>query len=227
MDRLAGAASEAASAPETWVPLAGAALLGATGWDDDISDWAAENTPVYGSQSKAAKASDYLQDGLVAGMAASSVFVPTGDDSWTFPTERVTANALAFGSANAVVAGLKETVRRDRPDGSDHRSFPSGHAAAAFTSASLIEQNLNQDIDDPWARASIKAGAFGLAAATGWARVEADKHYPADVLASAAISNFFARFFYGALVNDEEAGPPPLSFEAARDGLAFRFSRSF
>ncbi|MGI9433818.1 MAG: phosphatase PAP2 family protein [Geminicoccaceae bacterium] len=224
---VAEAAKEAALEPRTWVPLAGAAVLGVTGWDQDISDWAARETPIFGSQDRARAASDSLQYGLVGGMLVSSVFAPTEAGDGGFPTARVAANLLAFGSANATVAGLKEIVRRERPDDTDRRSFPSGHAVAAFTSSSLIEQNVDQTIASPVTRGVVTAGTIGLAAATSWARVEGNKHYPVDILVSAAIGHFFATSFYRALVAPEDLGPPPISVEAGSDGLALRFSRRF
>jgi hypothetical protein len=221
------AAADAARDPRTWAPLAGAAVIGVGGWDDNISDWAAGKTPVFGSQDRASKVSDDLLQALVGGMAASSVLAPNQGRYDAFPTERVAANVLAFGSANAVVAGLKETVRRDRPNGSPDQSFPSGHSVAAFTSAYLIEQNLNESVRSPLARASISAASIGLASTVAWARVEGDKHYPVDVLVSAAIGNFFARTFYKSFVGTDGPEAIPVSMEAWRDGFAFRFTKAF
>lgn len=227
MNIVVDAATDAALEPATWGPLAGAAVLGVTGWDQDISDWATDENPVYDNEDRARTASDNLQYGLVAGMLASSIFAPGDDGFRSFPSERVAANVLAFGSANAAVAGLKEAVGRERPDGSDSRSFPSGHAVAAFSSAALIDQNLNETITSPLARASVRVGAYGLASATAWARVEGNKHYPVDVLVSAAIGNFFAKAFYRALVAPGDTGHAPITVEAGPDILAFRFSRQF
>src|SRR5262249_16016817 len=44
--------------PNTWVPIAGAGLLQIRGLDREISDWARENTPVFGSTENATDASD-------------------------------------------------------------------------------------------------------------------------------------------------------------------------
>src|SRR5262245_51131418 len=42
----------------------------------------------------------------------------------------------------AIVQGLKVSTQRTRPDGSDNRSFPSGHAASTFALASVLERHL-------------------------------------------------------------------------------------
>ena len=62
-------------------------------------------------------------------------------------------------------------------------------------------------VDMPhWARITSNFGLYGTAAATGWARVEAGKHYPSDVLAGYAIGSFLARFAYHAFL---ESGAAP------------------
>jgi len=42
-----------------------------------------------------------------------------------------------------------------------------------------------------------------VALGTGWARVEAQKHYPSDVLAGMALGNFMAAFIYDAFMGLE------------------------
>ena len=77
----------------------------------------------------------------------------------------------------AVVWALKLAVDADRPGGGDY-SFPSGHAATAFSMAPVLTGHFG------W-----KAGApaYGLAVATAMGRIEEHKHYLADVLFGAAI----------------------------------------
>ena len=43
----------------------------------------------------------------------------------------------ALGTTGLLSYGLKGLIREDRPDGSDHASFPSLHASAAFTVATM------------------------------------------------------------------------------------------
>ncbi|HEX5047012.1 MAG TPA: phosphatase PAP2 family protein [Gammaproteobacteria bacterium] len=73
---------------------------------------------------------------------------------------------------------LKETVHKERPDGTGDDAFPSGHASAAFQGASFIHRRYG--IKEAWP-------AYVLAAYTGWTRVDADKHDTTDVLAGAAL----------------------------------------
>lgn len=227
MDQVIQDAKVSAREPSTWLPLATAAAIGVTGTDNRITDWAVDETPIYGSQSRAGKVSDNLRDALVAGMVLSSVFAPTGTTDNAFPTRRVTANALTFGLIGGIVGIGKVTVGRERPNNRDDRSFPSGHSSAAFSSAILIEQNFNATVEKPWLRKSIKTGTYVSAAAVAWARVEAEEHHPIDVLVSAGLSNFIVKTFYSSIVSGDQNANTPLALEVGRQGFLVKFDHSF
>jgi membrane-associated phospholipid phosphatase len=80
-----------------------------------------------------------------------------------------------------VTEGLKRTISSTRPDGSDRRSFPSGHSAVAFTGAELLHQAYKHK--SPW----ISIAGYAMASATAVLRVANEKHHWADVLAGAGI----------------------------------------
>lgn len=96
---------------------------------------------------------------------------------------------------------FKKETNRVRPNRADDYSFPSGHTSGAFSSAQLASRNLDQYYFDDrvnfWARTSL----FALASGTGWARVEANKHYPSDVLFGAALGNFISAFASNLLID--------------------------
>ena len=82
-------------------------------------------------------------------------------------------------AANVVTTlALKELVSKDRPNGSDDDAFPSGHASTAFQGAAFLHRRYG--LEKAWL-------AYGLAAYTGWTRVDADEHDAGDVLAGAAV----------------------------------------
>ena len=91
----------------------------------------------------------------------------------------------AFGASMGTTYVLKFSVQRERPDGSDTRSFPSGHSAATFQSAVFIHKRYGL---------KYAALAYAGAAFTAYSRVYAQKHYVSDVLAGAvigAVSSWF------------------------------------
>lgn len=86
----------------------------------------------------------------------------------------------AFVPTNLVVEGTKRLIGRPRPDGDRKRSnssFPSSHAANAFTLAAVFARR--------WRRA---APVFWIgAAAIALSRVYLNRHFASDVLVGAAI----------------------------------------
>ncbi len=95
-----------------------------------------------------------------------------------------TQGALQAGASAAtgfgVAQGLKQVFPEMRPDGSGNDSFPSGHTATAFASATSILERRGPGEGIP---------ALALASFVGLARVEADKHHWYDVVAGAAIGS--------------------------------------
>ncbi len=92
--------------------------------------------------------------------------------------------ALALAATSATVATLKYATHRERPDGSDDRSFPSGHSANTFAVATVIDR-----------RYGGIAGWIGYGAAlfVASSRVIGDHHWFSDVVAGAAIGRFYGR----------------------------------
>jgi hypothetical protein len=63
-EKLKSSAWNAARDPHTWVPLAGAAVMSLGDLDEDLSDWALREQPIFGSESSADDASDFMADAL-------------------------------------------------------------------------------------------------------------------------------------------------------------------
>lgn len=80
----------------------------------------------------------------------------------------------------AVTYGLKYAVHKRRPDGSDRRSFPSGHSSLVFTDASFLMRRYGWKFGVP---------AYALATYVAWGRVYVRKHDFWDVAAGAAIGS--------------------------------------
>jgi membrane-associated phospholipid phosphatase len=81
-------------------------------------------------------------------------------------------------TASLVATGLKYAVGRERPDGSNNLSFPSGHAITAFCFAPVVTKYGGWELGVP---------AYAFATVTALARVEGYHHYLSDVLAGATL----------------------------------------
>ncbi|HDH53646.1 MAG TPA: phosphatase PAP2 family protein [Nitrospirae bacterium] len=84
----------------------------------------------------------------------------------------------SFAATMAATYALKYAVPDIRPDGSDNKSFISGHTSAAFSGASFIQRRYGWKPGIP---------AYAAAAFVGWSRIEAKKHYIDDVARGAVI----------------------------------------
>jgi len=74
---------------------------------------------------------------------------------------------------------VKHLADRNRPDGSNNYSFPSGHTANAFAAAEFLNQEY-RDVS-PW----IGYAGYTVATATGVLRMYNNKHWLSDVVAGA------------------------------------------
>lgn len=97
--------------------------------------------------------------------------------------DRCVALAAGYGSMFLIVQGLKHVVSEQRPDGSNYRSFPSGHTAAAITGAELIRQ----DYGWGWGAAFYVCGG-----AVAYGRVIHKRHWWWDTVAGAVVGVFSA-----------------------------------
>jgi hypothetical protein len=80
--------------------------------------------------------------------------------------------------SQAYVQALKFTVQRERPDGSNHHSFPSGHSASAFATAGVLQRHYGWKVGVP---------ANVLAAYVAASRVHDNRHYLSDVIFGSAM----------------------------------------
>jgi membrane-associated phospholipid phosphatase len=103
--------------------------------------------------------------------------------------------------ANLITGGIKTVAGRARPyvdssnarnfhlmrglHESDYRSFPSGHATAAFAFASVVTAETSRSWPD--ARWPVGIVTYGMASLTGLSRIYNYKHWASDVVAGTAI----------------------------------------
>lgn len=206
-DRVREAATTAVRDPWVWAPLAGAAAFQINSFDRRTSDWARENTPVFGSTVKAEQWSNDLRSAGAIIQFGTLLATPSGDDPETWIANKAKGAAVelsAMGATAATTSLLKQTTGRERPNANDDESFPSGHASSAAVNGRLAMINLDAIDMSPGARLAANVGVDVTVFGTAWARVEAGAHYPSDVLVGMALGNFFARFVTDAFLGAGE-----------------------
>ena len=157
--------------------LAGGAATGiASIWDEEVRESA--QTYDWG---------DTLETG--AGPIWSSVFV-----AGMFTAGRISHGprfrAMTYDMLDAAVVNfgytelVKVAVGRERPNGQDNKSFPSGHTSNAFALAAVAERHYGWKLGVP---------AYLVAGLVGASRIEQDKHYLSDVVAGATLGYIVGR----------------------------------
>ena len=230
-ERVRAAAYRNAVAPWTWMPLAGAAVLQIDHMDEHISDWARDETPVFGSEQHAADASNTWRDAS-GNLWLASVFATQSGDSlgeWSLSKAKgFLVESAAKGVGRGLTSVLKDTVSRSRPnDDGDIRSFPSGHMTEAMGSAVMTSRNLDSMALPPTVVWPLRVVAYGLALGTGWARVESGSHFPSDVLFAAGATNFLAGFVHDAFLGLDANPGLVVSRGPLGDGLELGLSWNF
>lgn len=84
----------------------------------------------------------------------------------------------------ALTEALKLSTHRERPNHSNHQSFPSGHASITFASATVIERHLG------WRESLL---GYSIAAYVAASRLHDNRHYLSDVLFGAAVGALSGR----------------------------------
>ena len=141
--------------------------------DTDI--WELRNTIIPGYRYHYDDYLQYAPAAVMVGMKASGY---KSRSSWG---RMLVSDAFSAAIMAGTVNGIKYSVKRLRPDGSRYNSFPSGHTATAFLTASLLHKEYGWR--SPW----FSIGGYTAAAVTGVSRICNNRHWLSDVVAGAAV----------------------------------------
>jgi len=86
--------------------------------------------------------------------------------------------------SQALVQTVKFSVRRERPDESNNKSFPSGHSASAFATATVLHRHYGWKVGAP---------AYALGGYVALARMAWNRHHATDVVMGAGLGIASAR----------------------------------
>ena len=156
-----------------WLAIGGIAAAGARAADKSVGR----------SLAGASQLHEPLEPGAVLGstpfqMAGS--LAAYGIGRWSGSRKLSLVGADLFRSqllAEGLTIGLKESVRRQRPEGSGF-AFPSGHTTVSFASATVLQRHYGWRLGAP---------AYGIATYVALSRVHMKRHYLSDVAFGAAL----------------------------------------
>ena len=159
-----------------WLAVGGVAALAVHGADEVIRE---ELQEPEAPATQALTLDGGAQYGSLAGQA------PLALGWWAIGAAMHSARGATAGrdllraqiNAVSVTYALKYTVNRTRPNG-DPRSFPSGHASAAFATAMVLQAHYGWKVGLPF---------FAAATYTGASRLTIDKHWASDVVFGAVV----------------------------------------
>ncbi|MCB1707384.1 MAG: phosphatase PAP2 family protein [Halioglobus sp.] len=145
----------------------------------------------------------------VVSLIGTALIMPATREDW----EGLGQAAYSIGSATAAAQIGKALVHEERPNNKDNNSFPSGHTANAFASATTLHRRYGWEIGLP---------AYAMATLTGVARERAREHHWYDVVAGAAIGGVSGWFFTDAF-NDKVRLTPWVDSTGAGVAVSMRW----
>lgn len=134
--------------------------------------------------------------------------------------KRLTISAASFAMNAGVTYVLKHSIHEKRPDGTDNRSFPSGHTSIAFCGATTLMHEYYRV--SPW----IGVAGYAVATTVAVDRVRRNRHRWGDVVAGAAIGVASAEVgqLIGKLVFGKEKKCEDVSLSVSPVGFQFIYN---
>ncbi|NKB99294.1 MAG: phosphatase PAP2 family protein [Pseudomonadales bacterium] len=213
------AAVTAAKDPNVWIPTLAAAAVTVGNLDNKIAEDAREHQRLF---SDPQGSSDDLRD-LSAGFYLLTALADR-DTSVADKGLKFGKDVVSIASAHVLTSGLKTAVGRERPGMDNHESFPSGHGTRLGGLSYLTNRNLANLRLPNGVRMAGTLTNYGIATAGAWARVEAGKHHPSDVLFGFAFGHFTTQFVRNAFFSPDRVA---VSYEALPEGGAITIGLRF
>jgi membrane-associated phospholipid phosphatase len=188
-----------------WAGVGGGLALAVHPLDDNVNRGLVGNTA----------AEHFFKPGAVLGelptlLVSASVVYAAGRLTDTPRVSHVGMDLLqSLAMSEIVTQSLKFATRRERPDGSGHNSFPSGHAADTFAFATALERHLGWRYFVP---------AYTFASYVAISRLPANRHWLSDAVFGSAVG-----IIAGRTVTSHEAYPFPVAVTSVPGGVAIMY----
>jgi membrane-associated phospholipid phosphatase len=113
---------------------------------------------------------------------------------------------IAAATNGAFTLAIKEAVQRERPNGANNLSFPSGHSSNAFAMAAVLSSHYGKKVAVP---------AYLVASAVGLSRLRLDQHWLSDVFAGATLGYLTGKATVRANSSPIDGAPPRAALSLA------------
>ncbi|MEG1838631.1 MAG: phosphatase PAP2 family protein [Bacteroidaceae bacterium] len=155
---------------------------------------------------------DYLQYAPAVVMMGLKTFGVESRNSWG---RMLVSDAFSVALMATAVNTIKHTTKIMRPDGSSRNSFPSGHSATAFMTATMLHKEYGLT-RSAW----YSVGGYTVAAATAISRQLNNRHWLSDIMVGAGIGIFSTElgyFFADLIFKDKGIKHHNLTFEGIEE----------
>lgn len=169
-----------------------------------------EDAPAAFVPTKSQKAVRTSTDVLLVALPAAAITAVLAQKDWDGLREGAFSAAATVGATFI----LKFAVKENRPDFSNHHSFPSGHSSFTFAAATFIGQRYGWKWGIP---------ACALSTYTAWGRIYGKKHHWWDVVTGAAIGTASSLIFTHPYMKKHEAAIVPVATDSEM-GIMASFS---
>jgi hypothetical protein len=132
-------------------------------------------------------ADDYIQYIPFAQVYIGDLVGLKAKNHWFDQTKNMAISSVATG---VIVHSFKRLLGKERPDGSSHHSFPSGHTSNSFVGSMSLYHEF-KDSSPVYAYSG-----FFISTATGSLRVMNNRHWVSDVVAGAGIAILMTHLVY-------------------------------
>lgn len=238
--RIKSSLNDALLDPSMLIGGTALAFLFISGMDDDISSYLSRQRPLFGSREQAEEVSDHLR---LASMGTAALLytvkyfpleepVCRGDSYYEGPLPRRHVGPVA-GAEALLVSGvltvgttelIKRTAGRLRPDSSNHRSFLSGHTSVTAVANSYSANTLNSMSLPRHYQFLARGTLIAVTFTTAWARLEAARHYPTDLVAGAMLGTFFGNFIFRSFLGPYQPLDTGIDLNVTPEGCAVRLA---
>lgn len=194
---------EEASSPSNLSILGGmlGASLIARPFDPAINDYRDNEGSLLVGRNEADDIRLYTHGPLQIGIALTQLFIDTENGL-------AHTRALILGSVSHNL--LAEVFNRERPDGSNKRSYPSGHNTASFATAASLSYAYGLKAAIP---------AYTGATLVALSSLKQDRHWASDIVGGAILGTFWAKASYEAKDDTEVVIMPSMMGDGAMVSL--------